>query len=212
MKVIIADDDELIRESLKIILSQDSEIDIVGTFENGQGAVDYCKNNEVDVALLDIRMPAMNGVEATRRIVDNCHTAVIILTTFDEDDYIREALNYGAKGYLLKNTSPVKIIETIKVVNRGNCVLQPEVLNKISQKLNGRITPSQYFDDSKFTEREVEIIESIAEGLTNKDISRKLFISEGTVKNYISAILDKTGLEHRTQIAIYYLRGMTVEN
>lgn len=207
IRVIIADDDGLIRESLKILLSVDEEIEVLAAFENGEGVVAFCNKNEVDVALLDIRMPKLNGVEATKEIVNGSNAKVIILTTFDEDDYIREALNYGAKGYLLKNTSPDKIIETIKVVYKGNCVIQDEVLSKISVKLSKNIEGGSNIDKSLFTEREFEVMTKIAEGLTNKEIAKALFISEGTVKNYITSILDKTGLQHRTQIAIYYIKG-----
>lgn len=208
IKLLIADDDLLIRESLKIILSSDSEIEVLEAVSNGQEAIDYCIENEVDVAMLDIRMPLLNGVEATREITKRTKTLVMMLTTFDEDDYIKAALNYGAKGYLLKNTSPSKIIETIKVVYSGNCVIQEEVLSKITSKLiNIESSSEGKIDKGLFTERELEVIEGIAEGLTNKEISKKLFISEGTVKNYITSILGKTGLEHRTQIAIYYLKG-----
>lgn len=207
IRVIIADDDGLIRESLKILLSVDEEIEVLAAFENGEGAVAFCNKNEVDVALLDIRMPKLNGVESTKEIVNRSNAKVIILTTFDEDDYIREALNYGAKGYLLKNTSPDKIIETIKVVYKGNCVIQDEILSKISVKLSKNIEGGSNIDKSLFTEREFEVMTKIAEGLTNKEIAKALFISEGTIKNYITSILDKTGLQHRTQIAIYYIKG-----
>lgn len=207
IRVIIADDDSLIRESLKIILSVDEEIEVLEVFENGEGISNYCSKNMVDIALMDIRMPKLNGVEATREIVSRSNTKVIILTTFDEADYIREALNYGAKGYLLKNTSPDKIIETIKVVYKGNCVIQDEVLSKITENLSKSIEGGTKIDKSLFTERELEVMGAIADGFTNKEIAKKLFISEGTVKNYITSILDKTGLQHRTQIAIYYLKG-----
>ncbi|CUO84211.1 response regulator transcription factor [Clostridium sp. NSJ-49] len=208
IKILIVDDDSLIRESLKIILSSDDKIEVLSTASNGQEAVDYCIKNSVDIALVDIRMPLVNGVKATKEITKRTNTKVIILTTFDEDEYIKEALNYGAKGYLLKNTSPRKIIETIKVVSSGNCVIQEEVLNKITDKLLKVNNKSEKkIDTSLFTERELNIMEAIADGLTNKEISKKLFISEGTVKNYITSILDKTDLEHRTQIAIYYIKG-----
>lgn len=207
IKMVLADDDALIRESLKILLSVDEEIEVLEAFENGEGVAKYCNENNIDIALLDVRMPKVNGVEATKEIVNGSDTKVIILTTFDEDQYIREALNYGAKGYLLKNTSPDKIIETIKMVHKGNCVIQDEVLSKITDKLSENQVVGSKIDRSIFTERELEVMEAIADGLTNKEISKKLFISEGTVKNYITSILDKTGLQHRTQIAIYYIKG-----
>ena len=148
-------------------------------------------------------MPNLNGVETIKEI-RNEKTKSIVLTTFDEDEYIEKALKYGAKGYILKNTEPKQIIETIKMVYRGNSVIQEEVLEKIKYGLS----IEEREDLSKFTQREIEIIKEITNGLSNKEISKKLFISEGTVKNYITSILQKTNLEHRTQIAIKYLNKL----
>lgn len=205
IKVIIADDDDLIRESLKIILSIDDELDVVQGFKNGEEAMKYCLTNEVDIALLDVRMPIMNGVQATKEIASRTKTKVIILTTFDEDEYISKALKYGAKGYLLKNNPPDNIINTIKMVYKGNSVIQQEVLEKVTNNIFESNNTS--INKDIFTEREIEIIKAISEGLSNKEIAGKLYISEGTVKNYISSILNKTNLSHRTQIAINYIKG-----
>ncbi|MGL4848834.1 MAG: response regulator transcription factor [Clostridium sp.] len=199
IKLVIADDDSLIRESLKIIIGINEDIEVLETFSNGLDAVNYINNNKVDIALLDVRMPMLNGVEVIEKIEND--TKAIILTTFDEDEYIEKAIKNGAKGYLLKNTEPSKIIETIRVVNGGNSVIQAEVLEKIKLGFN----KEEKEDMSEFTGREIQIIEKITEGLSNKEISKSLFISEGTVKNYITSILQKTNLEHRTQIAIKYL-------
>lgn len=208
IKLILADDDELIRESLKIILSINEELEVVEVFKNGEEALNFCLNNDVDIAVLDVRMPIMNGVDATKAIVEDTKTKVIILTTFDEDEYITKALKYGAKGYILKNNSPDKIIDTIKMVYNGHSVMQDEVLEKIKESLDENKEEKQTkIDKSMFTEREIEIIKCIADGLSNKEIASTLFISEGTVKNYISSILNKTNLSHRTQIAIYYIKG-----
>ncbi|EJP6473912.1 response regulator transcription factor [Clostridium botulinum] len=204
IKVLIADDDAFIRESLSIILNMDEDIKIEKTVENGLQAVEYCRNNKIDIALLDIRMPVMNGVEATKIISREGHGKVLILTTFDEDDYIREALHFGAKGYILKNNTPDTIIDTIKMVYKGNSVIQDVVMDKVLNSCNSNI---KNINKDMFSRREIDVIEAISEGLSNKEISAKLFISEGTVKNYISSILSKTGLEHRTQIAIYHLKG-----
>ncbi|WP_288480486.1 response regulator transcription factor [uncultured Clostridium sp.] len=203
INLVIADDDSLIRESLKIILGSDKEINIIGAFNDGLEALKYINENEVDIAVLDVRMPNLNGVETIKEI-RNEKTKSIVLTTFDEDEYIEKALKYGAKGYILKNTEPKQIIETIKMVYRGNSVIQEEVLEKIKYGLS----IEEREDLSKFTQREIEIIKEITNGLSNKEISKKLFISEGTVKNYITSILQKTNLEHRTQIAIKYLNKL----
>jgi DNA-binding NarL/FixJ family response regulator len=204
IKLLIVDDDSLIRESLKIIIGMDEDFQVLECVENGQKAVEYCNNNEVDVALLDVRMPILNGVEAIKEITKNTTTKCLILTTFDEDEYISDAMQFGAKGYILKNNSPDKIKDAIKVVYSGSTVLQDVVMNKV---IGGMEKSNSKFDRSLFTDRELDIIEAISEGLSNKEISSKLFISEGTVKNYISTILSKTNLEHRTQIAIYYIKG-----
>lgn len=211
IKVLIADDDALIRESLKIILEVDDQIEVVSCVLNGQEAIEGCSQDNIDVALLDVRMPVMNGVEATKEIVEKSDTKVLILTTFDEDEYISQSIKNGAKGYLLKNNSPDKIINAIKTINGGNSVIQEDVLDKIRCQLddnNVNKDQGNKIDISKFTERELEVVKAIAEGLTNKEIALRLFISEGTVKNYITSILNKTKLKHRTQIAIYYLKGM----
>jgi DNA-binding NarL/FixJ family response regulator len=207
IKVIIADDNSFIREGMKIILSTYEEFDVIDTVNDGQEAVDYCKKHEVDVALLDVRMPNMNGVEATKLLTEQTRTKPLILTTFDDDEYILEALKNGAKGYLLKNNDPERIRDAIKSVYNGNTVMQDVVLDKIKSNLNGMKEPEGKIDKSLFTERECEIMALIAKGLSNKEMSKQLFISEGTVANYITSILGKTGLQHRTQIAIYYLTG-----
>lgn len=208
IKVIIADDDNLIRESLSIIVSLDSDINLVGTFRNGEEAVSYCLTNEVDIALLDVRMPIMNGIEASKEIINSCcNTKIIILTTFDEDEYIRKAIRSGVKGYILKDNTPDKIINTIKMVYSGNSVVQEEILDKITGGILEE--DKNYMDDIRWhelTERELEIVREIANGLSNREIGGKLFISEGTVKNYITSILSKIELKHRTQIAIEFIK------
>lgn len=206
IRLVIGEDDDLIRESLKIILGANPNIEVLEAFPNGRETLEYVVRNEVDIALLDVRMPIMNGVLATKEISEKSNTKVIILTTFDEDEYIRSAISYGAKGYLLKNTPPDKIISAIEMVYDGNSVIQEEVLSKLSSNLDYK--EKEEFDMTQFTEREIEIIKEISKGASNKEISSNLFISEGTVKNYITSILQKTGLSHRTQIAIKYLKSI----
>ena len=206
IKVAIVDDDDLIRESLKIIVGSNEDIDVKGTFKNGQELLKYLEGNYLDVVLMDIRMPILNGVETLAEIRRrDLKTKVIVLTTFDEDEYIEKSLNQGAIGYLLKNTTPDKIIDTIKMVYNGISVIQEDILKRYKQI--GQNTPKGQIDKSLFTDREYEVVVGISQGLSNKEISKKLFISEGTVKNYITSILNKTGLKHRTQIAVYYYTG-----
>lgn len=203
IRVLICDDDKLIRESLKILLPmKKSNIEIVGEGENGREAVEKCLQGGIDIALLDIRMPELNGVEAIKEITNKTNTKCLILTTFDEDEYVNEAINYGARGYILKSSSPEQIANAVESVYNNNIVMNDEVLGKINKQATSKDITK--FD---FTEREKEVIVAISEGLNNKEISNKLFISEGTVRNYITSILDKTNLEHRTAIAVNYLKG-----
>ncbi|BFH11579.1 response regulator transcription factor [Paenibacillus melissococcoides] len=228
IKVLIADDNSFIREGMKIILSSFEEFEVAGTVEDGAEAVAFCKGHDVDVALLDVRMPNMNGVEAARLLTEQTKVKPLILTTFDDDEFVLEAIRAGARGYLLKNNDPERIRDAIKSVCNDHHVLQDVVLDKIKANLaayhpsspdaampdsGGTTSPPAAdpggckIDRSPFTERELGVMDHIARGLSNKEIAKKLFISEGTVANYITSILNKTGLEHRTQIAIYYLTG-----
>lgn len=205
IKLLIADDDSIIREGLKMILALDESFEVISCVENGRQAVDFCENNSVDVALLDVRMPVMNGVEAVKEICENTKVKPLILTTFDDDEFIMDAIRYGARGYLLKNNPPDKIKDAIKMVYSGNTVMQDVVMDKFKEGLSEEKSPK--IDKTLFSEREIDVIELIAKGYANKEIAKQLFISEGTVANYITSIFNKTGLEHRTQIAIFYLKG-----
>lgn len=206
IRVIIVDDDRIVRESMGIILSMDREIQIMGTFSDGDEAFNFCRVSSVDVVLMDIRMPICDGVEGTRKIKElNQNIKVIILTTFNDDNYISQALKNGASGYLLKNISPDKIIEAIKVVYSGNMLIHPEAAVRLAGMLNKKEEAD--LSGYNLNEGEIEIIKLIAEGYTNREIADRVFLSEGTVKNKISEILDKLELRDRTQIAIFYLKG-----
>lgn len=206
IKVIIADDNSFIREGMKIILSTYEQFEVLCTCNDGKEALYYCQTEEVDVALLDVRMPNMNGVEATKLISEQTKTKPLILTTFDDDEYVIEAIKNGAKGYLLKNNDPERIKDAIISVHNGNTVMQDIVLDKIKLSL-GEKKEELKIDTSLFTEKEINIMALIAKGLSNKEIAKQLFMSEGTIANYISTILSKGNLGHRTKIAIYYLTG-----
>ncbi len=199
IKVVICDDDRLITDSLKFIFDLDERFNILSTFNDGQKAIDYCIKNQVDVLLQDIRMPEVNGVEVTKQVVAHSNTKVLILTTFDEDEYIEQCFENGAKGYLLKNNPPELIMNAVINVAGGNVVVTDKIMEKMSAKTHNN------HKLQVLTKREGEIVVEIANGLTNREIAQKLFISEGTVKNNITSILSKLNLKHRTQIAIYYL-------
>lgn len=205
IRVLIADDDALIREGLKIILQSDERFEVTACVENGLKAVEHCSSGQVDVALLDVRMPVLDGLQAAREITSATNVKPLILTTFDDDDFILNAVKNGAKGYLLKGSPPSRIMDAIRIVHEGGTVMQDVAMDIIKDKLSaGR---GSNFPDGLFSERELEIVTLIAKGLSNREIAGRLFMSEGTIKNYISGILDKTGLDHRTQLAIYYLTG-----
>lgn len=205
IRILIADDDALVREGLKIILEMDERFDVAGCVENGLQAVEFCLKEPVDIALLDVRMPVMNGLQAAKEIVERTSARPVILTTFDDDEFIVNGIKNGIRGYLLKNTPPERMKDALKLVHEGGTVMQDVVLDKIRDGL-GRSDRGK-IDAGCFSEREMEIMQLISKGLSNREIASQLHISEGTVKNHITSLLNKTGLEHRTQIAIYYLNG-----
>lgn len=204
IRIVIADDSDFVRDGLNIIFSMDEDFHVVGCAKNGKEAVELASKNKVDVILMDLQMPEMDGIEATKIIAQNSLGKVLVLTTFDDYDLVEKAIQNGAKGYLIKNHTPEKLKQMIKSIYNGVNILEESVFEKITQRANPM---SGSFDDSIFTVRELEIIKTVAEGLSNKEISLKLFISEGTVKNHISTILEKCNLSHRTQLAVYYLTG-----
>lgn len=202
IRVLIVDDQHLIREGLRMMLSLYDIISIVGEVTNGKEAIQVLENVAVDLLLMDIRMPVMDGVEATKYIKEKYpDTKVLILTTFDEDEFIFEALQNGADGYLLKDISSDELVNAIQAVYEGNVLLQPDVLKKIVNKIDRK--DSQVKDIYKYlTKKEYEIALLIAEGKSNKEISSLLYITEGTVKNHVTNILGKLELRDRTQLAL----------
>jgi DNA-binding NarL/FixJ family response regulator len=211
INVFIVDDDPFIRESLTLLLGLDSEITIIGTASNGNEAVEAISilDDVPDVVLMDIRMPICDGVEGTLKVKAlNENISVLILTTFDDDEFIIEALRNGASGYLLKNIPPDRIIQGIKTVFGGSMLIHPDVARKLSGLLRPSAPTKKQRDWAKeLTTAEFNIVTLIAEGMSNKEIASKLFLSEGTVKNYITDILSKLAVRDRTQIAIMYLKS-----
>ena len=204
IKVIIADDSAFVREGMKVILEMDDKFQIMGCAANGEEAVLLGRETGCDVVLMDIQMPVMSGIEATKIFSTENLGKVLILTTFDDYELVEQAIKCGAKGYLIKNHTPEQLKQMIVSIYNGVNIIDEQVYDKF---VDLGIRPNDNFDGKKYTKRELEIVEAIAEGLSNREISGKLFISEGTVKNYISTILDKEGLSHRTQLAVYYLTG-----
>lgn len=206
IKLLIVDDEKLIREGLKVMLSTFDDIEVVDTCENGFKALEICKSKGVDIVLMDIRMKECDGVIGTRLIKEQFNKIkVIILTTFKDKEYIDEALKYGAFGYMLKDSSYDVIYEGIKTAYKGNMVVHPEVATQIISA-SSSIKPKD-IDKYNLSDKEISIIEGISRGLSNKEIAEELFLSEGTIKNNITNILSKLELRDRTQIAIFAFKN-----
>jgi DNA-binding NarL/FixJ family response regulator len=206
LKLLIVDDDALIRESLSILLGLEDGIEVVGTASNGQEAYELCITSRPDIVLMDVRMPIMDGVLGTKIIKESFNEIkVVILTTFKDDEYIKEALKNGAEGYILKNQTSDSIIDSLKAVIKGNMVFEKNVAETISSFMRegNKKSPTDY----NLTEREADILKLIGEGMSNKEISKTLYLGEGTIRNYITNLLEKLQLRDRTQLAIFYLKN-----
>ncbi|MCM3767603.1 response regulator transcription factor [Neobacillus niacini] len=205
IKLVIADDQELIRESLSIVLDMDDEMEIVGLAENGAEAIDLCQQQQPDMILMDINMPEMDGISATKIIKQRWpETRVIILTTFQEVNYVIDALAIGAEGYLLKAIHPKDLLAGIKLIHKGGTLLPQDLAKLLVQQINSPEpqAPQENKNNYDLTEREEEVLECIAQGLSNRLIAERLFLSEGTVKNYISSIYHKLDVKDRFQAAL----------
>lgn len=200
MKILIVDDDQLVSQSLELLLSREPDIEVIGTAKDGVEAIAYCRNSVPDAILMDIRMPGMDGIQAARKIKQQWkRVRIMMLTTFKDEHSIRQALLAGAEGYLLKTTKASNMAQQLRVLCSGTSVLDPDVLQSLTH------TPK--VDLEELTPREKDILELIAQGFSNREIALQLFISEGTVRNTLSVILDKLQLRDRTQLAIYYWRS-----
>lgn len=210
MRLVIADDDALIRDSLSMIFSLEPDIEVSGCAADGNQAIELCRKHRPDMVLMDIRMPGCDGVMATRVIKSEMpQTRVVLLTTFTDEEYIMSALKMGAEGYLLKSTPAAVIVERIRTAVKGAAVYDSEVMTRIAESL-----PSEKSSDwntpvktiQELTERENEVLYFIAGGHSNREISAYCHLSEGSVRNIISVILEKLGLRDRTQLAVFYWR------
>ena len=190
IRIIIADDSDFVRDGMRIILDVDPDFEVLGCARNGREAIEIAKENAPDIFLMDIQMPEMDGIEATKYIVD--------------DELVQNALKNGAKGYLIKNHTPEHLKQMIKSVYNGTGVMEETILENLAKNTDLK---TGGFCEEGYTERELDIIKAVADGLSNKEIANKLFITEGTVKNYITSILAKENLSHRTALAVYYLTG-----
>ncbi len=204
IKLLLVDDQRLMRDGLRTLLELEDDLQVTAEAENGRQALEAYTRYRPDVVLMDIRMPEMDGVEATRRILQaDPQARIIILTTFDDDEYVFEGLRAGALGYLLKDVSGAELAEAIRTVAAGGALIEPSVARKVLAEFARLPDLPPAAAQADLTEREREILALIAQGLSNKQIAGRLYLAEGTVKNYVSSILDKLGVQDRTQAALW---------
>jgi len=206
IRLMIVDDQKLMRQGLKTLLELEGGFEIVAEAGDGQAALDAYAELQPDVALMDIRMPGMDGVEATRRLRQQWPDArVIILTTFNDDEYVFEALRVGALGYLLKDLSGQELANAVRTVAGGGALIDPSVARKVVAEFARLTPPARPMNDGlpdPLTERELDVLRCLAQGLSNREIGNKLSLTEGTVKNYVTNVLQKIGARDRTQAAL----------
>ena len=207
IRVLLVDDQALFREGLETLLSVHKDIQVVGQASNGQEAVEVAAKVQPHVVLMDVRMPVLDGVRATRLLKQSLpRCRVIVLTTFDDDEYVFDALHAGAVGYLLKDVASARLVEAIRATARGESILEPSVAAKVIAEFTrvSRMVPPAQMEQlvEPLSERELEILALIARGHSNKEIASQLFIAEGTVKNHVTHILGKLAVRDRTQAAL----------
>ena len=219
IKIVIADDQELIRDSLKIVLSANQDMEVIDTVADGREVIRSVRSKKPDVILMDVRMPGMDGVSCTQIIKENYpQIKIIILTTFDDDEYVYNALKYGASGYLLKGVSMAELSSAIRTVYSGKAMINPDIAVKVvrlfSQLAKGNYTIQ--VDDRSIEDigkTEWKVIQQVGYGRANKEIASALNLSEGTVRNCLSSVLGKLDLRDRTQLAIWAVQtGVTTRN
>ncbi|MGW0336578.1 response regulator [Streptomyces sp. NPDC003011] len=209
IRVLIADDQMMVREGFSVLLNAMPDIEVVGEAVNGREAVDRVRELAPDVVLMDIRMPELNGIEATREIVAADGAAkVLVLTTFDLDEYVYQALRAGASGFLLKDASARQLADGVRVVADGEALLAPSVTRRLITEFSKlstapRLAPSAQAAYGDLTDRETEVLVLIAQGLSNAEIAERLVVAESTIKTHVSRILVKLGLRDRTQAAVF---------
>ena len=207
IKLIICDDQEVVCQGLNAILGTADNLEVVGIGNNGLEALDLVEKKKPDVVLLDLKMPIMNGIHAAKAIKEKFpETKVLVLTTYDADAWLFDAIRNGADGYLLKDTSREALIHAIEEVHEGKTPLDSKVAGKLFLQLSKQVLPGETTLGQDLTDREKEILKLVSHGMTNADIAQTLFLSEGTVRNYVSSILEKLDVDDRTQAAVLALR------
>lgn len=213
ISVLLVDDQALVRAGFRMIVGAEDDLRVVGEAEDGDDAVRLARTLRPDVVLMDIQMPRLDGVEATRQIVaeSDTHARVVILTTFERDDYVFEALRVGASGFLLKNAPPEELLHAIRVVADGNALLSPSVTRRVIEQYAANAPVPKHVEDdlARLTDREREVLRSLAAGKSNAEVAASLYVGEGTVKTHVSHILTKLSLRDRVQAVVFaYESGM----
>ena len=212
IRILIADDQELVRTGFRVILDAEPDITVAGEAADGREAVEAARSRRVDVVVMDIRMPAMDGIEATRRIAANGDGAprILILTTFDLDEYVFEALRAGASGFLLKDAGADELLHAVRVVAAGDALLAPSITRRLIADYASRPAPQEQPQAmSELTPRELDVLRLMARGLANAEIARELYIGDATVKTHIARIFAKLGLHDRAQaVVLAYESGL----
>jgi DNA-binding NarL/FixJ family response regulator len=203
MKIIICDDQAIVRDGLEMMLKLEKDIEVVGIAGDGASAVEMAGQKKPDMILMDLKMPVMNGVEATRQIrTKNPEIKVLVLTTYADDEWVFDAIQAGASGYLLKDTPRDEVIMAIRGTISGKTYIDPSIAGKVLRQASSHQTQPATNITNQLTDREIEVLRLIARGFSNKDISERLFLSEGTIRNHVSSILAKLGVSDRTQAAV----------
>ena len=204
IRVAVVDDQELVRSGIAVLLTSDPDIEVVGQAGDGAAAVELVRRTAPDVVLMDVRMPGVDGIEATRRIGADGHPGVrvLMLTTFDEDELVHAALRAGASGFLLKDTRPVELLQAVRVVAAGEALLAPTVTRRLIERFVAS-TPVAAAAAEQLTEREAEVLLAVARGLSNREIGEALHMGYGTVKTHVSHLLTKVGARDRAQLVMY---------
>jgi DNA-binding NarL/FixJ family response regulator len=205
IRVLVVDDQELVRAGFIMILDSQDDIEVVGETANGADALDEVKRLRPDVVLMDIRMPKMDGLEATRilRADKRSDVRVLILTTFDPDEYVYQALRVGASGFVLKDIPPRELLAAVRVVAKGEALLAPSITRRLIAQFAERVAPPASQELEQLTDREAEVLRFMAKGLSNTEIAETLYLSPTTIKSHVAGVLAKLGLRDRTQAVVF---------